>query len=47
MSKRVTVMIDEDLDKKLRTLQAKEIIKSPKSISYSRILNSTLRKALK
>jgi len=47
MSKRITVLIDDDLDKKLRLLQAKEITKSVKSVSFSRILNNVLRKSLK
>lgn len=47
MSKRVTIMIDEDLDKKLRTLQAKMIKQEQISYSYSKTLNETLRKQLK
>ncbi|MCH7967250.1 MAG: hypothetical protein IIB02_07555 [Thaumarchaeota archaeon] len=47
MSKRVTIMIDEDLDKKLRLRQAKMIQQNQSSHSYSRVLNETLRKALK
>lgn len=47
MAKRVTIMIDEDLDASLRNRQAKAIIKKQGSYSYSRILNETLRKTLK
>ena len=47
MSKRVTIMIDEDLDKKLRLRQAKMIQQEQTSYSYSRALNDTLRKVLK
>jgi len=47
MSKRVTIMIDEDLDKKLRLRQAKIIQQEQSSCSYSRVLNETLRKVLK
>lgn len=47
MSKRVTIMIDEDLDKKLRNRQAKMIQQSTKSVSYSRVINDVLRKVLK
>jgi len=47
MSKRVTIMIDEDLDKKLRIRQAKLIQQEQSSYSYSRVLNETLRKSLK
>ena len=47
MSKRVTIMIDEDLDKKIRLRQAKMIQQEQASYSYSRVLNETLRKVLK
>ncbi|MDH3313639.1 MAG: hypothetical protein OEM28_10905 [Nitrosopumilus sp.] len=47
MSRRVTIMIDEDLDKKLRLRQAKMIQQEQSSYSYSKILNEVLRKALK
>ena len=47
MSKRVTIMIDDSLDKKLRVLQAKRIEKENNSVSYSRVLNDCVRKGLK
>ena len=47
MSKRVTIMIDEDLDKKLRLHQAKMIQQEQTSYSYSKVLNEILRKSLK
>jgi len=47
MGKRVTIMIDKDLDKKLRLRQAKIIQQEQASYSYSRIVNDTLRKVLK
>ncbi len=47
MGKRVTIMIDDDLDKKLRLRQAKIIQQEQVSCSYSRIVNDTLRKVLK
>jgi len=47
MSKRVTIMIDDDLDKKLRLRQAKLIQQEQSSCSYSKVLNETLRKTLK
>ena len=40
-------MIDEELDKKLRMIQAKEISKTASSKSYSGVLNEVLRKQLK
>jgi len=47
MGKRVTIVIDEVLDKKLRLRQAKMIQNTIKSVSFSRVLNETLRKCLK
>ena len=47
MAKRITIMIDEDLDKKLRLRQAKMIQQEQSSYSYSRVLNDILRKSLK
>ncbi len=40
-------MIDDDLDKKLRLIQAKAIQSTTSSVSYSKIINETLRKKLK
>ena len=40
-------MIDEDNDKKLSALQAKQILKSENSVSYSRTINDVVREALK
>ena len=46
MSKRVTIMIDEELDKKIRAYQAKQIQKNNVSYSYSKAVNEILRKAI-
>jgi len=46
MTKRVTIMIDDDNDKKLRMIQAKQITTSTKSVSYSKVINQQLRKTL-
>lgn len=40
-------MIDEELDKRLRMIQAREIAKTSSSKSYSGVLNEVLRKQLK
>lgn len=40
-------MIDEELDKKLRIIQAREISKTSSSKSYSGVLNEVLRRQLK
>jgi len=47
MSKRITIMIDEDNDKKLRLIQAKQIAKTSSSVSFSQVLNEAIRKQLK
>ena len=47
MAKRITIMLDEDLDKKLRSLQAKAIQNTTSSVSFSSVLNETLRTSLK
>lgn len=47
MTKRVTIMIDDDNDKKLRDLQAKRIREEQCSVSYSRVLNDILSRSLK
>jgi len=46
MTKRITVMLDDDNLKKLYAKQAAEIKKSPRSVSLSRVINDTLRKSL-
>lgn len=47
MAKRVTIMIDDDIDKKIRLRQAKLIQQEQTSYSFSRVINETLRKGLK
>lgn len=47
MTKRVTIMIDDDNDKKLRDLQSKRIREEQCSVSYSRVLNDILSRSLK
>lgn len=46
MSKRVTIMIDDNIDKKMRKAQVKMIEKNG-SYSYSRVINDHIRKGLK
>ncbi|MDF2422657.1 MAG: hypothetical protein OPY08_04695 [Nitrosopumilus sp.] len=46
MSKRVTVMIQDDLDKKIRHYQSKMIQKENSTYSYSKAVNDLLRKAI-
>ena len=47
MVRRTTVMIDDDLVKKLRIMQAKMIQNENKSVSFSHVVNLVLRDVLK
>jgi predicted transcriptional regulator len=47
MSKIVTIVLDDELVKKLKIIQSKKITKSKKSVSFSGTVNDELRKALK
>ncbi len=45
--KRVTIMIAQDIDKKIRKIQAAKIQELQTSYSFSRVMDDLLRKALK
>lgn len=47
MGKRVTVVLEDDILKKLRIIQAKQIKDSSASVSFSEVINETLKKSLK
>ena len=47
MGKRVTIVLDDDLLKKLHEKQAKLIKDSAASVSLSSVINQTLRKGVK
>ena len=44
--RRLTIMIDEDLLKKLRIKQAKMIMKTNHSVSLSAVINQCLKKSV-
>lgn len=46
MKSRITIIIDNDVAKKLRTMQAKKIQKESKNVSFSRVINEILRESL-
>ena len=46
MGRRVTIMIEDNLDKKIRQFQAKMIQKENSTYSYSKAVNDLLRKTL-
>jgi len=47
MLRRITIMLDDDLLKKLRNKQAKLIKKNKGSVSLSRVINDYLEGSLK
>jgi hypothetical protein len=47
MSDRLTIMLNSDIAKKLRILQAKKIKETSSTVSFSRIVNEVLEKGLK
>ncbi len=46
MAQRITIMLDDDIAKKLRLRQAKLVKISKKSVSFSKVINEVLRSAL-
>ncbi|MFQ5573605.1 MAG: hypothetical protein ACE5EJ_05095 [Nitrosopumilaceae archaeon] len=47
MLRRVTIMLEDDLQKKLRERQAKLIKQGNKSVSFSQVINRTLSEGIK
>ncbi|MHA7647983.1 hypothetical protein [Nitrosopumilus sp. S4] len=47
MAERITIMLDDDLVKKLRLKQSQIIQKSSSNVSFSRVVNESLRICLK
>jgi len=47
MAKRITIILDDEILKKLHDIQAKLVRQSQKSVSFSRVLNDVLRNGLK
>jgi len=47
MGQRITIVLNDDLVKKLREKQAKLIKESAKSVSFSSVINQTLRKSIR
>lgn len=46
MSNRITVMLDDDVIKKLRAIQAEKIKKSSGIVSFSSVIDEVLRKCV-
>lgn len=46
VAQRITVILEGDLVKKLRKIQAKKLKNSTSSISFSKVINETLKETL-
>ncbi|WP_299292300.1 hypothetical protein [Nitrosopumilus sp.] len=46
MVRRATIMIEDDLDKKIRSYQAKKMQKQNSTYSYSKAVNDIIRESL-
>ncbi|WP_179369048.1 hypothetical protein [Candidatus Nitrosotenuis sp. DW1] len=46
MSDRITILLDSDLTKQLRQIQAKMITQTEKSVSFSQVLNLAVKEGL-
>ena len=46
MAKRITIVVEDDLDKKIRKYQASKIQKENTTFSYSKAVNELLRKGI-
>jgi hypothetical protein len=47
VGKRITVTIEDGVDKKIRTIQARQIKNTSSSVSYSQVINQILHKKIK
>ena len=47
MGEAITIVLNDELAVKLRTIQAKKLMKSKGSVSFSRVLNEILEAGLK
>ena len=47
MGKRVTIVLEDELIKKLHEIQARQIKESTGAVSFSEVINETLKKGLK
>jgi len=47
MRRRITIMMDSELHKKIRNLQAQQIKKTNSSVSFSKVVDQLLAKSIK
>ena len=46
MAKRITVVLDDEVVKKLRSVQSRQIKESSEAVSFSKVVNEALKKAI-
>jgi hypothetical protein len=46
MGRRVTIMLDDDIDKNIRSIQAKKMESTLRFVSFSSVINEILRNNL-
>ncbi len=46
MNRRVTITLDNTLESKIRAIQAKKILETKKSVSFSSVINDFLKQGL-
>jgi hypothetical protein len=46
LAKRISIMLDDDIDRKIRLMQSKIIKKENKSVSFSSVINLLLEENL-
>ena len=47
MTERITIVLDDDVIKNLRLIQAKKIKETTKAVSFSKVINEELKRSLK
>jgi len=47
MPQRITLLVDDELVWKLREIQAKQLKKTHKSVSFSKVVNDAIRRGIK
>jgi len=46
MAKRITVVLDDEVVKKLRFVQSRQIKESSEAVSFSKVVNEALKKSI-
>jgi len=47
MIRRITISLDQRIESRIRNVQARKMVESNKSISFSKVINEVLKQGLK